>query len=372
MPLKSPPHLFHRHHPSLSQKKHSDHSSQLQKLIELTQQLLESSRRRERDSVPDLERNPDVHRSGFFEFQDKESIWARTKKWKIEKVTVMTEEEMKQDPLLVDKLIATREFAEIEKNWNDLWPRLIDKTSQDVQLQILIAFLCQRSTTDYLGYLPETIDNLYLRAKIPRKVDLAISRSYLEFVETRILSSRHLWVLKHLDTLKFFPIFKILLDTVARGTRKRTVGHILFECYRRRILEQPEIADLDVYRRHTVMVMYIANVLDHLYEHLFWLEEVEHTVRNQIAENLLGLNVHDAIHLIRQRDSSYRDQATGSTFRADDLNIDSLRSIGELEIRWTGVLENHLLLDLSTKQLHVCWFVGLIGELACPIQRWLS
>lgn len=363
-------------------KNNNDHSSQLQKLIELTQQLLESSRRREQDSVPDLERNADMHRRGIFDdVEDKESIWARTEPWKIEKVTVMTEEEMKQDPLWVDKFMATSEFAEIEKDWNDLWPDVTVETSQAIQLQILLAFLCQEGAGDYLR---STVSNSDLRTSIPGKfqtpisLNLAISRSYLKFVGTQIRSVLNQACFYLPSNLEFLPIFKIFLDTLARSNCgflvrcEFTVGDILFECYRRGILEQPDMADRNVYRWHTVMIISAAHVLDHPHRDHFLSGDAENITRNQIAENLLGLSVYDTIHLFRRKDDSCHDRVTGRTFRADDLNIDSLRSIGQLEIFWTAVLQDHLLLNLSTRQLQICWFVGFAAEYSSPIKIFLS
>ena len=152
----------------------SDDNTLGSKLIEPTQQLVESSRRRERDAVPDLESNENKLGSlHFSKFDDEEVIWARTKKRQSKRTTVMTDEEMKADPLLIDRLAAKPEFAELEKICDGIWPMLKSFSNAwneglgaaSIRLQIQLAFFCtvKRNSAD---------------------LKIANSRAYLDFVWT--------------------------------------------------------------------------------------------------------------------------------------------------------------------------------------------
>jgi hypothetical protein len=81
--------------------------------------------------------------------------------------------------------------------------------------------------------------------------------------------------------------------------------------------------------------------------------------RRKSLEEVLGLTLSQLCHILHAFKlplaNATLETARGPNFRISDLNVESLRVIGGLAIRWTPYLEDHLRLDLKNRTLYVLW-----------------
>jgi hypothetical protein len=145
-----------------------------------------------------------------------------------------------------------------------------------------------------------------------------------------------------------------------------TIGNILEHCYERKVLTQPESLNPQEYLNHLQSIVKSLFILNFVFSCSGLLPIPERypssivgTVFNERPESLMGMRISSLFKLLHIAYPDYRntdmDCAAGSTLRIDDLNINSLRSIGNLSIVWTEVVENHLKLDLNSMTLFVVW-----------------
>ncbi|KAF4633090.1 hypothetical protein G7Y89_g5031 [Cudoniella acicularis] len=145
-----------------------------------------------------------------------------------------------------------------------------------------------------------------------------------------------------------------------------SIGMILEHCYWNKVLAQPESLNHMDYLNHVQSVIKSLFILNFVFScsELSPVPErypsaIIGTIFSERPESLLGIRVSAMFRLLHIAYSDYRnldlDCASGSTLRIDDLNINSLRSIGNLSIVWTDVVEDHLKLDLNNMTLSVIW-----------------
>ena len=161
----------------------------------------------------------------------------------------------------------------------------------------------------------------------------------------------------------------LLVVNHSSGNTEVTIGHVLEECYRRRILAQPDEDARMLYLQHIELVISVALILNITRccgaRRTFY--------QRESVECLMGLPVAKIVQLQPfERSLSPLDVAEGSKFSTFDLNISLLRSIGHLRIEWTDRHERHLLLDPESKTLEICWFSAPIGDIGSAVSKWFG
>lgn len=345
--------------PSPLGSRHGDGESlppQFLKVLERFEKLLQS--RETGRKVDDLsaERAKEDH-----DHHAAASIWERVQKRTLEKVHVMTKGEEIANPSLYHKVITA----------------LGDP--------IVSSFFGQRAT--YLGqdlistgvesFLPVTCcSDTQFHEQNQRELVSSLSRElaraaynhrlYFYLVDSRMRSSANYDVVEYRRLVKVMLSALTVNDQIEKGgtVRGATIGDVLSECYRRQTLRQPDATHSETYLEHACLVINAIRPLNVVYG-LATDVSVELTLRDRSSDELLGLPLPDALQLLRPTKQPLNaEYATGLTFRADDLNTDSLNTLGGLKVEWTYSLEEHLLLNMNPgkKVLKICWFPDFPGQ----------
>lgn len=202
-------------------------------------------------------------------------------------------------------------------------------------------------------------------------------------------------------------LIKILICIAQESKQKKcpttsTIGAILERCYSAGVLSQPEDDPLDSenvrfhteisqdYGIHIVLIAISLNVFnDCLREddsnlgpdsrQILWsptdllrdacgCASLEHILAFQGPELVVSI-----LYLSRtSRSPILSERPSSNAGRIDDLNIESLRTIGGLRIVWTDTFEEHLLLDHQNKCLRIARLRPFIwGRLSIFQDDWL-
>lgn len=138
---------------------------------------------------------------------------------------------------------------------------------------------------------------------------------------------------------------------------KSQIGDILFECYQSEAIQRPNPSLTLYYINAIVLLLMIDD--GYSITHIFsYSKAVEKVIENKPINILLGMDISNLLQIIHLSflEPLVLEGSKGSTFTTDDLNVQYLKSIGGLSIRWTDTFKDHLRLDLKTKKLHIAWF----------------
>jgi hypothetical protein len=179
----------------------------------------------------------------------------------------------------------------------------------------------------------------------------------------------------------------IICCCLAAHRGKVTIGNILMHCYRIGVISQPKGIELKDYLEHILKVIECALSMNRvtqlepliMYEENGW--KLEQCGRRRVEELLttkmslqevLGIDLVELFQMLHMlKNEPHRlETASGLSFRADDLNIKSLKSVGRLDIQWTAIIENHLLLDLEEMTLSIAW--SALPQKNSPVGEWQS
>ena len=344
----------------------------LQRIAELCEKILESNLRREKRGAFDSESEvtgkdqvPEYGRSVGFQKKVKTPLKELiVKAWEYKQIRVMTEDEMKVTLFWEDEasaLLLDDECASDLKEWTG------DATVDSP----LCKWLLPRLGLLSIGLVERS---LYVAGN-------PASRNYALLICNRLDDCIDSLLGLHSLPDSYLIPAKIIIVIITTTTLSRTpslesftVGGILAECYRRGLLKQPiydhmynyfTYTDTHINHFHLVIALFLVLVTEYSQ---FSLEDIyKHFPRSELLalgyEKIMGLTLYD----ILQGCSHYSltepsDRATGSTFRADDLDVASLRSLGRLHVIWTACLEEHLLLNIQARTIKICWFPAIIGE----------
>jgi hypothetical protein len=151
-----------------------------------------------------------------------------------------------------------------------------------------------------------------------------------------------------------------------------TIGNILKHVYGIGVLKQPIETKPEDYLKHNLLVIECALAMNRIvqlepllaYEDQGWKLTAcgRHRVEKVLAtkkslQEVLGIDLVElfqVLHMLNHEEHQL-ETALGPYFRVDDLNVESLKSIGRLCIQWTAIIENHLLLDLEKMTLSIAW-----------------
>jgi hypothetical protein len=159
---------------------------------------------------------------------------------------------------------------------------------------------------------------------------------------------------------------------IAAGRGNITIGNILKHCYNIGVLNRPAGTQFKDYLEHNLLVIECAFTMNRIVdlEPLFtytdggWNSELhgQNRVLKLLATKetqceVLGLDLVELFQVLHMmnHEKPPLESASGDSFRVDDLNVKTLRSIGRLHIEWTAIVENHLLLNLEKMTLSVMW-----------------
>lgn len=161
-------------------------------------------------------------------------------------------------------------------------------------------------------------------------------------------------------------LVRILIEIIrqlpkARGGPPRSLpqaGDVLRSCYIRGLLSQPAGTEIESYRTHLWLLCQAAHLANICFKARLSLEN-NGLESYGTTETLLQISFVEAMQAIRlppKATPQNLPRAEGVSFRVNDLNIRTLRTIGELSIKWTMYWDEHLLLDVQNRQLMVAWF----------------
>lgn len=141
-------------------------------------------------------------------------------------------------------------------------------------------------------------------------------------------------------------------------------GSILKSCYLRGLLSQPADSDVESYRVHVRMICLASNLINVCYNISSYgiaeSDRLGHSLESyNTTYKLLQIPVVELMQAARSPlmvTPENVPRADGAVFRVNDLDIGSLKTIGELSIKWTRHWDEHLLLDIVQQKLTVAWF----------------
>ena len=353
----------------------------LRRIAELCEKILESNLRREKRLVPDVENKlvdedqvPQPGSSiGFRKISKDPSDVAKMKLWKYEEVTVMTPDEMRASPSWEDQasdmLLDDQCTADLER-WVGPAKDAFPKSSPHNWLLLRLGLL-----------------SIKARVASGQRMWYPVSRNYALLIcyrlDTYSLHSGIPGRTKKSDFLLIRARIMIMIITLTsfRGgssLEDYTVGGILVECYRRGLLEQPTYDHPGIHTDHFYFVVHPFLILatEFCKYDRFGHPNLHNLRLGELAyERMMGLTLYDILQRCDDETPIQSfDRATGSRFRADDLDVSSLRSVGRLNVEWTACLKEHLSLDIQARTIKICWFParldGWVGD--SYIARWYS
>lgn len=203
-------------------------------------------------------------------------------------------------------------------------------------------------------------------------------------------------------------LVKILICIVKESSEKRfsttsTIGAILEQCYAGGVLNQPEDAPRNPenmlfhtelrqdYGIHIILIAISLNIfndcltednsdLGHNNHQILWspMELLKSACGGANLEQILAFQAPELVVSILSlsrppKPSMLLDCPTTASGRIDDLNIGTLRTIGDLRIVWTDIFEEHLLLNHQKKCLKIVRLRPFIwGRLSIFQKDWLA
>lgn len=359
--------------------------AKLQELINICKEILTSSRQ-----IADVERNQDsIEPVSPIEISQEERerrIWAAVVAQEIEIVEVMTPEELAAPPSWDEEMLmkAERLCPQVFNSWKDIWEDFLDLGTPDLRiwLQKRLMILCCSVDEEWDGggwtnpdELPEDVKKIYwhqcneweTRFKARLGSALLASTSYIRYVGCECADIPGSRDASAFDTFSKVMVTFLVVNYTS-GDAEVTIGHVLKECYRRRILVQPAADNNQLYPDHVKLVISVALTLN-----ITWCcNSYSTSWRQRSIECLLGLPVANIVQIHRFELTCPLETAKGTNFSTIDLKISSLRSIGQLKIKWTDRHELHLQLDPIDKTLEICWFSAPIGEMNSALSKWFK
>lgn len=150
---------------------------------------------------------------------------------------------------------------------------------------------------------------------------------------------------------------------------KSQLGDILLNCYQIGPLKQR--TNLEAHTEYVRDILAIVGVLM-INDELSSLDiasyyfKIGYIFKERPVNILLGMDIIDLFQIIHL--SFFKplvlEGSNGSTFAIDDLNINTLESIGGLSIKWTESFEDHLRLDMVNKTLFITWSLIAQGPMS--------
>ena len=144
-------------------------------------------------------------------------------------------------------------------------------------------------------------------------------------------------------------------------SRKATIGSVLGECYRRRVLLQPVFAlpsknekSFQILRTHIRAVRVAIYLINVLYRQVF-----PGINENEDLDTAWSSSISEAeVHLRSKRHQDEELPDKSPFFYIGDLNLTDLQRLGRLQIRWTEYWDEHLELtcDGVNNSLKLYWF----------------
>lgn len=356
--------------------------AKLQELIDVCKEILTSSRQ-----IADVERNQDSNETvSFMKISQEERklrIWAAVNSQEIEIAEVMTPDELAECPSWDEEMLQKAKglCPQVLCSWKDIWEDFSGLNTSELRiwLQERLMILCCSIDEKWNGggwnnpdQLDEEMRNIYdhqsieweMRFKARLGSALLASTSYIRYVGREcadLQGSGHAFD----EFSKVMVTFLVVNHN--SGDAEVTIGHVLKECYRRRILVQPDANYHELYLDHIGLVISVALTLN-----ITWCCKANSMLwRQRSIECLLGLPVANIVPIHRFEPLTCPlETAKDARFSTIDLNISSLRSIGQLKIEWTDRHERHLLLDPKNKTLEICWFSAPVGEINSALSKW--
>ena len=331
-------------------------SPQLLKLLERFEKLLQSRGTGREIDDAGTERAKEDHGHAAA------AIWDRVQKKPLDRVSVMTEQEEAANPSLYHKVITAHGDSIAASSLLGWGRTLMGKDLKGVGVTSFLTVTCcsdmqfyEKKQREFISSVPAEL----LRTAYNNRV-------YFRLVESRLRSAANHDVAEYRRLVKIMMLALTVNDQIEKGgtIRGATIGDVLSECYRRQTLRQPDATHSESYLDHACLVINAIRPLNVVYE-LDTNVSVELTLRDRSPDELLGLPLPDALQLLRPTKQPLpAEHAAGLTFRADDLNIDSLYILGRLTVEWTYILEEHLLLTINPgkKVLKICWFPDFPGQ----------
>lgn len=309
----------------------------LQQLVEFCAQVVRESKERDRP-FPDLER-ADLSPSPSFAFSRSTTF-------------------VQEPPTPSRTSSPERKSLHTSTHADVIWNTVESWTIRTVPIQQKRNF-----KDDELAFLLETCrgnDDMYLlfRASI-RRPDHFIDRpsQYPRYLISQYESTHH---------NVYGPAFNYSLMIVCVTSISLPIGNILNICYARGVLIQPPRIDLACYWTHLLKIFQVSLIMNNIYHFelpsIYNFERIAFSSLRRILcghnlEEVLGLTIPSLLSLSCETPDYIEElpAAEGESFPIDDLGIKTLTSIGRLSIEWTGVLEDHLKLNLQTMTLTLLW-----------------
>ncbi|KAK4941379.1 hypothetical protein LTR10_018648 [Elasticomyces elasticus] len=132
-----------------------------------------------------------------------------------------------------------------------------------------------------------------------------------------------------------------------------TVGQVLDQCYRYRILERPDEQDIEAYREHVGDLIVALRLMN------LW-SPIPVYQRPEIGSVswARSMKMSTLCHRLHKYDfyGQRSPRCQDSSFRSYEMSLELLRNVGKLRIEWTEFLDDHLRLDVGKVTLKVFWF----------------
>ncbi|MCJ1432447.1 stretch-activated cation channel mid1 [Xylographa pallens] len=334
----------------------------LQELIDVCKGILHSSVQIEDIEKSQSRMNPAVQ-SRKAQKDRERRIWDAVEPREIRTIEVMTRAEIEANPSWEERMLekAERLCPDVFDSWEDIWGDLstLSDPEQNLWLQKRLMVLCCSIDEEYGTHGWIDPDRASIRERYQRELNkwevvfkaglksaLLASTSYIRYIGSECAE------FSPGDTFNKVMVTFLVVNYSSRDIEV-TIGHVLEECYRRRILVQPDADARKLY-------------LNHIGERPMFCQ-------SKSVERLMGLPLAKIMQLQRFECSLLPlDIAEGSKFSTFDLNISLLRSIGHLKIEWTDRHERHLLLDPESKTLEICWFSAPVGDIGSAVSKWFG
>lgn len=162
-------------------------------------------------------------------------------------------------------------------------------------------------------------------------------------------------------------------NRLPNGGHPKAIIDVLTECFPRGVLSQPSETNIGEYLEYAKRVFKVIRSLNivcyDLYnvvvcnaeDYLFNITDAEEV----LGFPLLSIDIfYKELRVTPSQQPIAHRSTTEPTFRADDLNIETLSTLGKVKLAWTEVLEEHLELtsSLCGTTLKIYWFPYLPGE----------
>ncbi|KUJ13465.1 uncharacterized protein LY89DRAFT_737445 [Mollisia scopiformis] len=154
----------------------------------------------------------------------------------------------------------------------------------------------------------------------------------------------------------------IVASIASKDLEKPRLGTVLDICYQSGILDRPSSPNRTQYIEHASHVIrgLVASneFLDFQTIEDSWRADWLDIFAERSLKEILGIELSALVQILHAVDPepTLLETATGTDFRADDLNFKTLQKIGGLRVMWSQKLEDHLRLDHQNKIIYISWF----------------